>query len=205
MVHPKSKLRWVNDFIGYGVFATDYIPKGTITYVRDELEISVSSERYDSLPQDLKDQVEKYSYRMADGTRIVSWDIAKYMNHCCTPNSMSTGWGFEIAIRDILPGEEITDEYGLFNMDYSFPLSCGEKTCRKMIYPDDIERYGDQWDQEVKGALQDFFSVEQPLLDYLDESEISSLERFTTTGKGYRSVRSLVNSPGLRIAARRDS
>lgn len=42
MIHPKTELRYINDTVGYGVFATDRIPKGTIVYVKDSLEITVS-------------------------------------------------------------------------------------------------------------------------------------------------------------------
>ena len=45
MIHPKTELRFVNDDIGYGVFATEFIPKGTILYVKDELEIKVSKNK----------------------------------------------------------------------------------------------------------------------------------------------------------------
>jgi hypothetical protein len=37
MIHPDTELRYVNDIIGYGVFATRLIPRGTITWVQDEL------------------------------------------------------------------------------------------------------------------------------------------------------------------------
>ena len=38
MIHPDTELRYVNDAIGYGVFATRHIPCGTITWVRDHLD-----------------------------------------------------------------------------------------------------------------------------------------------------------------------
>ncbi|MHC5084588.1 MAG: SET domain-containing protein, partial [Planctomycetota bacterium] len=34
MIHPDTELRKVNETIGYGVFATRHIPKGTILYVK---------------------------------------------------------------------------------------------------------------------------------------------------------------------------
>jgi hypothetical protein len=38
MLHPDTELRFVNRTIGYGVFATRMIPRGTITWVRDRLD-----------------------------------------------------------------------------------------------------------------------------------------------------------------------
>ena len=38
VLHPSSELRYINPSIGYGVFATRFIPKGTITWVFDELD-----------------------------------------------------------------------------------------------------------------------------------------------------------------------
>ncbi len=38
MMHPHSELRFINESIGYGVFATKFIPKGTITWILDELD-----------------------------------------------------------------------------------------------------------------------------------------------------------------------
>ena len=42
MIHPNTELRFINPVVGYGVFATDFIPEGTITYVKDSLELEVS-------------------------------------------------------------------------------------------------------------------------------------------------------------------
>jgi hypothetical protein len=38
MIHPDSELRFVSPSIGYGLFATRLIPRGTFTWVRDDLD-----------------------------------------------------------------------------------------------------------------------------------------------------------------------
>jgi uncharacterized protein len=119
MIHPNSRIQFISDNVGCGVFATAFIPKGTIVYVKDFMELTITPEQYEKLPHVLQEKVEKYSYIENQGNRIVSWDHGKYVNHCCDCNTISTGYGFEIAIRDIHPGEEITDEYGLFNVPAS--------------------------------------------------------------------------------------
>ena len=43
MIHPATELRWVGSSIGYGVFATAVIPRGTIVYVKDEATVGVGA------------------------------------------------------------------------------------------------------------------------------------------------------------------
>ncbi len=200
MIHPSTRLVLINEHIGYGVIASEPIPRGTITYVKDEIEICLTPRQYEKLPSVLQAQAEKYSYKDNRGTRILSWDIAKYVNHSCRANTMSTGWGFEIALRDIEAGEEITDEYGLFNMDYDFPLGCNEEGCRGMLLTNDIDTYAGKWDEQIKTALKNFSLAEQPLLEFLDRRSLNGVMRYINTGKGYKSVKTLKIRPQVQTA-----
>lgn len=191
MIHPHTQVRHINDEMGYGVFATRFIPKGTIVYAKDPMEIEVSPEKFNQLQADMQQIVEKYSYIDERGFRIVSWDLAKYVNHCCNCNTMSSGYGFEIAIRDIQPGEEITDEYGMFNFGYQMELSCSTPGCRKKVTGRDLEVYYKEWDEKVKDALLRFNEVEQPLVQLLDEQTLREVKDFLATGSNYRSVLAL--------------
>lgn len=188
MIHPHTTLRHVSKAIGDGVFATCFIPKGTLVYVQDPLEIDISPAAFRALAEPIKALADKYSYIDERGHRILSWDIAKYVNHSCEPNSISTGYGFEIAIRDIGPGEQITDEYGLFNLEWSIDCHCGSPSCRGAIHGSDVDELYPRWDEWVIDALQHFNQVEQPLRPYLPEAKARALMRYLTTGKGYRSV-----------------
>ena len=38
------------------------------------------------------------------GTEDEDFDHGKYENHACDPNTLTTGFGFDIAVRDIQPG-----------------------------------------------------------------------------------------------------
>ena len=104
MIHPKTRLRYINDVMGYGLFATAFIPKGTIIYVKELLEIGISPEDYERYRPELQEQIEKYSYTNENGTRILRWDFVKYVNHCCHSNTLSSAYGFDVAIRDIEKG-----------------------------------------------------------------------------------------------------
>ena len=191
MIHPDTEVRHVSEEIGLGVFAKKFIPKGTMIYVKDSLEIEVDDAHYASHSKTMQDVIEKFSYIDERGFRILSWDIAKYVNHNCSRNTISTGYGFEIALRDIQPGEEITDEYGIFNLDYSFPCGCGAKNCRGTIHPEDLDNLADVWAAEIKDALVLLYKVEQPLIGLLDEATRKDLEALDADPSKFKSIRNL--------------
>lgn len=191
MIHPSTKVQYINDQIGWGVFATDFIPMGTIIYIKDELEITITPEVFRKMDPVLQDAVEKYSYIENQGNRIISWDHAKYVNHCCDCNTMSTGYGFEIAIRDIFPDEEITDEYGLFNVSENMALQCNKPNCRQILKTNDMDAYFENWDKKVRNALPRILDVSQPLFHLLDTKTLEQIVDFLADQNSYVSIRSL--------------
>jgi uncharacterized protein len=188
MIHPCTRLQYINDDMGYGVFASVLIPKGTIVYVKDPLEIEVDEKTFNTYPTVLQNHIEKYSYIDERGVRIISWDMAKYVNHCCDFNTISTGYGFEIAVRDILPGEEITDEYGLFNMGYEMSVGCSKPDCRGRVSALDADLYWQKWDKMIQDALLVFNEVEQPLLPLVEADVRHHLFGYLNATKPYLSV-----------------
>lgn len=191
MLHPDTELRFVNPMVGHGIFATKFIPKGTITYVDDPLEIHIPPDSPLFEHPVLGKILKVYAILESNGYYELSWDHAKHMNHCCHPNTQTTGWGFDIAIRDIQPGEQIRDDYGMFNVDYDMDLVCENTGCRKRVRKDDFDSLADQWDTEALHALTFASQVAQPLLAVMDEETRQELERYLQTGEGYRSVRGL--------------
>jgi hypothetical protein len=190
MIHPDTKLKWVSKEIGYGVFATKLIPKGTAVYVRDQLEIIVERDAALLKNPAYTDIIEKYSYIDPKGDYVLSWDHGRYVNHCCNPNTVTTGYGFEIALRDIAPGEEVTDDYGLLNLDEEIPLACCKEGCRGVARPSDFDTYADHYDGLVSDALTHFYLVDQPLLKFFDRNTLNQLNGYLETGNAYISVRS---------------
>lgn len=191
MIHPDTELRIVSNHIGYGVFATNKIAKGTIVYIKDPLEIELNQQQFHALDENYRKIVEKYSYIDADGVHIMSWDIGKYVNHNCDFNTISTGYGFEIAVRDIQAGDEITDEYGLFNLAEKMELACGCPQCRGVLYPDDIDHYYVKWDGIIKDALACMEAAPQPLLSCMDKQTLDQVKLYLMGKKDYVSVYSL--------------
>ena len=60
MVHPDSELRFVDNWIGYGLFATRLIPKGTFTWVLDDLDQIVDPRLEQELPPALAALLRRY-------------------------------------------------------------------------------------------------------------------------------------------------
>ena len=188
MMHPLTQLRFVNDELGFGVFAAAPIPKGTLVYARCALDL-VFEPGDPRLQNPLyADTLEKYTYTEPGGQRVLCWDTGRYVNHCCQPSTLTTGYGFEIAIRDLAPGDEVTDDYAIFNCDVPMPLSCCEVGCRGVLIPGDFDRHVPGWDEQVRGALEHLDSVEQPLWSLVAPATRRAVRSYLRTGRGYRSV-----------------
>ena len=191
MIHPHTRLQFIDDAIGYGVFATEPIPAGTITYVKDALEIDLhNGHELLSTPAYI-DHIKKYAYREASGNHVIGWDLSKYVNHSCDANTLSTGFGFEIAVSDIEPGEEITDDYGMLNPDSPMSCYCQKINCRWEVQPNDMDYLWQKWDEKVINVLNLLLTVPQPMLELLDAEVHKSLIYYLNTGKNYASVKAL--------------
>lgn len=191
MIHPHTRLGFVSEVVGNGMFATRDIPKGTLVYVQDPMDVRITDQEFKKLREPLKTQVDIYSFIDGEGDRILCWDLGKYVNHSCTPNSLSTGWGFEVALRDIPAGEEITDDYGMFNISKPMPIACTCARCEGVVRADDLDRHAAAWDAVVQPVLPWITRVEQPLWPLLKSSARQSVLNYLNgTGK-YRSVAGL--------------
>lgn len=128
MIQPHTELRFISDEIGHGIVATQFVPKGTITWVQDKLDMVYTQVQVDEMSDYYKNIIDYYTFRNQKGEHILCWDLAKYVNHSFKSNCLTTPYDFEIAIRDILPGEELTDDYGyLILLSLLFPRTKGLK------------------------------------------------------------------------------
>jgi hypothetical protein len=100
---------------------------------------------------------------------------------------MSTAYEFEIAIRDIEQGEELTDDYGYLNIVKPFKAK-NENTARKYVYPDDLLRYYKDWDKLVLGVLPILRNVDQPLMPLLKPEFLNELNEVIDGKREMRSV-----------------
>jgi hypothetical protein len=168
MIHPHTELQFISEKIGYGVVATKLIPKGTITWALDKLDRIFTPEQVRSLDPLYQKVLDTYTYRNPLGNYILCWDNARFINHSSNSNCITTAYEFEIAIRDIHPGEQLTDDYGYLNLDEPIEVVPEKGTDRTIIYPDDLIKYYHVWDENLLSAFPCLLAVDQPLFHILD-------------------------------------
>ena len=189
-MHPHTEIRFINDEIGYGVVDIRFIPKGTITWVQDDLDNIYTPGEVEAMAPRLKEMVDKYTFRNKDGNYVMCWDLAKYVNHSFNSNCLSTAYDFEIAIRDIDPGEQLTDDYGYLNITEPFEAK-DEGLERSTVYPDDLLRYHEQWDAKIEAAFKHFYQVDQPLMELVPKDHRDLLKEKLSKGEPLDSILNL--------------
>lgn len=174
MLHPHTELKYVSPEIGYGVFATLDIPVGTITWVKDELDRVFKKSEIDAMTESNRENLLKYTYRNRHGDYFFCWDLTRYVNHSYEPNSMITSMDFEIAIKNIKKGEELTNDYGTLNIIQAFKCANGPHE-REFVRPDDLKRFAVKWDQLINSAMEFQSKVSQPLTRFLTKEQLAVL------------------------------
>lgn len=171
MIHPDTELMYIDSIIGHGLVATKLIPKGTITWARDSLDMVFTPEVYRKINGCRQDFLYKYCFIDLNGDHVLCWDHGRFVNHSCQASCVASGMDFEIAVRDIHPGEQLTDDYGVFNLTESFECSCGAPECRKTIRPTDPENCHKIWDARVREVFHRIDKLPQPLWEFVTDKE----------------------------------
>ena len=179
MIHPHTELRLINDEIGYGVVATRFIPKGTITWTFDRFDREFTPAEVAAFEEPYRQLIDKYCFRDSMGNYVLCWDHARYVNHSFNSNCLATAYNTEMAIRDIQPGEELTDDYGYLNITTPF-RAYDEGRRRKTVYPDDLARYWRIWDKKLVSAFKRFSQVDQPLRPLIPHETWETFQRIAS-------------------------
>jgi uncharacterized protein len=194
MIHPDTELRFIDKEVGHGVVATRFIPAGTITWVLDPLDREFTPEQIQKMPELFQRDLKIYSYRNNQGNYVLCWDLGRYVNHSFRSNCMSTAYDFEIAIRDIHPGEQLTDDYGYLNVEEPFhPID--EGTDRKIVYPDDLKNYSDTWDQKIAEIFPKILQHEQPLFQVMPVTTQEVIKKIIEQQEPIASIKSVYYDP----------
>lgn len=105
---------------GIGVFADEFIPKGTTVWrFQPGFDVEKTADEAKQLPSHTQKWLEHYGYLDRSLKRwIICVDDARFVNHSEDPNmkpdySRDT-YGADVACKDIHPGDEILDDYRLF-------------------------------------------------------------------------------------------
>jgi SET domain-containing protein len=112
---------------GKGVFAIRDFKKGE-TVIKWDISRQITPAE-----AELASAEDKRYLAYRGGKIIVQQVPAKYVNHCCDPNTYVVDF-CDVALRDINAGEEITSDYSddLAPNEMMICL-CGSRNCRKTI------------------------------------------------------------------------
>ena len=190
MIHPHTELSFISNEVGYGVVATQFIPAGTITWVLDKLDRAFTPKEFEEMDSIYQNILDTYTFRNNDGQLILCWDNGRYVNHSFNSNCLTTAYDFEIAIRDIQAGEQLTDDYGYLNVVHPF-RGIDEGTRRKTVYPDDLLKYYRIWDKKLTKVFHRIPKVDQALRPLISDSVWNEVE---AVSQGDREMLSILNN-----------
>ncbi len=190
MIHPNTELKFISREVGYGVVATEFIPAGTITWVLDKLDREFTPTAFEAMSPIYQNILDTYTYRNSDGNFVLCWDLGRYVNHSFNSNCLTSAYDFELAIRDIQPGEQLTDDYGYLNIPQPF-RGVDEGTKRKIVYPDDLLRYYKTWDKKLMGVFGNIPKLDQPLRELITETIWTEINMVS---KGKAKMKSILNN-----------
>jgi len=124
MLQVKTKLD-KSSIHGIGLFADQFIPKGTIIFKESNLTVKFELDQYDSFDGPTKEYIKHYCYLLGDVWRC-SLDNDRFMNHSSNPNTEEPSHEITLARFDIYPGEEITCDYNKICEDYKSKIKSYE-------------------------------------------------------------------------------
>lgn len=115
---------------GIGLFADQFIPKGTPVWkFQPGFDLKFSEEQLQKLSDPAKEQCLKYCYRnKKTGMYILCFDDTRFQNHSDQPTCIDQSVpeddeGIDVAARDINVGEELTMDYSKYDSDFQDKLS----------------------------------------------------------------------------------
>jgi SET domain-containing protein len=111
MLIVKTKIK-ASQLHGIGLFADEFIPKGTLIFKESIFTKKFTEQEYEELPQLQQDFIKHYGYFL-DGIWKLSIDNDRFMNHSYTPNTGEPDYETTISLVDINIDEEITCNYDL--------------------------------------------------------------------------------------------
>lgn len=163
---------------GKGIFADEFIPKGTIVYYYGSNDTYLSKNEFQFLSEDKREQLFKYGVEDEAGNWLVTDGDA---NHSCDANILSLfidSQYCDVAVKDIHVDEEITIDYGLFysSFPWSMTCKCASTLCRKIVgsgIPVDTETQ-ELWHSRISEAASRIFDVKQKLF-FIDDERAKAL------------------------------
>jgi SET domain-containing protein len=112
-------------------------------------------------PEDKQEKLLFYAYQCNETELVNEQGPERFMNHSCDPNCWWADDDTIVARRDILPGEEITYDYAMteVNIEWQMICRCGATNCRGLITNKDHRDpkwqalYGDNLPSHTRKAI----------------------------------------------------
>lgn len=176
MIHPHTRVVDVDPVVGAGVIATRRIPRGSLVWVMDALDQAIPESDIAQLPACWAPLVDRWTFSDGRRHRVLLWDHGRYVNHSCAPNCGGTEFGFELALRDIEAGEELSNDYATLFLGASegFDCRCGSPGCRGEISQRQVPEALAAVRRALAAAMTDIERVEQPLWPLLDAPRLQA-------------------------------
>lgn len=118
MLLVKTKIKR-SPIAGFGLFADQYIPKGTAVWQYEpSIDMLLSTEQISRLSPEAAKQFHNYAFLdKTYGKYMLCGDDARFFNHAIECNCDDGIPNLTIAQRDIMLGEELTVDYSTFYDD----------------------------------------------------------------------------------------
>lgn len=120
-VKTRLKMSTIPD-AGLGLFAEEFIPKGTLIWELDiNIDRLISKIEFEKMDEVYKKFITTYGFTTEDYPFIILCaDNARFVNHSVPGNMIGGEKKFSsmeqsFAVRDIHPGEEILENYSIFD------------------------------------------------------------------------------------------
>jgi len=134
MVLIKTRLG-ISDRHGIGLFAAQFITKGTVTWeFSQDFDTGFTEDQINQMSIPAREQFIKYAYYDKTLDKyILCFDDQRFINHCAvSPNILSTPWR-DIAARDIHEGEELLCDYNGYDDTYFRRLNIEETSLVSVV------------------------------------------------------------------------
>jgi uncharacterized protein len=101
---------------GVGLFAAQFVSKGTKTWkLKPKIDMVIKTSEYKNLPKTFRKNIDHHIYQCKFTKKwIFCTDDARFMNHSTKPNIKTVRGMYDVSLRDIKKGEELTEDYDRF-------------------------------------------------------------------------------------------
>jgi SET domain-containing protein len=154
--------------LGYGVYAKKKIPKGSIV-ITECIHCSKISPKLaeEEVRRDFILSHAPISKRSKPDFILPCDKRIYYLNHSCNANILNAGLGFDLAVREIQAGEEVTFDYrSMYDDNIQFKCQCQAENCQgyiRCLHPISpaLKAF---WMEKIMSAWPYVSTVPQPLL-----------------------------------------